>query len=306
MPTYPEVTAVRVPIAIALALSTISCKGTPSSGQEAVPFKLVKSVIVLTTTLGDTPDLHFLIDTGGDPSAVDLSVAQRLGLPLDTTVWGEAAGVGGGRAKIYPAQITRLRLGTLDIPEIEALAIDLSGISRRLGLQVAGILGFSFLQDRIIEIDFPGRRLRLLSEAPAFPRDALRVPLTTTEDDRTPFLERVVYVNGRSLPVSLDTGSSLTLEIFPNARKVLGPALWEAEAKAGSVLGARGEAAVRQVKVDSIAIGQWKLETRDVTLSDRSADNTPRMGNLGSGSLSSFVLTLDYRNGEIVFTRPTN
>jgi predicted aspartyl protease len=259
-----------------------------------VPFELVRSLIILTATLGDASDLHFLIDTGGDPSAVDLSAARRLGLPLDTTVSGEASGVGGGRVKIYPAKITRLRIGTLDIPEIEALAVDLSSVSRRLGLEVAGILGFSFLQDRIVEIDFPGRRLRLLSDARAYARDAIRVPLKTTEDDRTPLLERVVYVNGRSLPVSLDTGSNLTLEVFPNARRVLGPALWEAEAKAGSVLGARGEAAVRHVEVDSIAIGQWKLETRAVTLSDRSPDNATRMGNLGSGSLLSFVLTLDY------------
>lgn len=252
-------------------------------------------------------DLRFLVDTGADPSAVDLATAQRLGWPVDMSIAGEASGVGQRSTKIYPATIPTLLLGSAKLGPIEALAVDLSALSRRLGVDVAGVLGYSFLQERIVQIDYPRRLFRILADRPGYAADALRLPLRKlADDDATPLVTTGVVVNGNNLPVSLDTGSSLTLDLFPSASALLGPDLWKDSARETEVLGARGEVTVREVYVESVSVGPWNLGRQEIVLSEWSASESGRVGNLGNGILKHFVLTLDYKNGEVVFERPSN
>jgi hypothetical protein len=216
---------------------------------------------------------------------------------------GEADGTGDGRNLVHPAKIAGLRIGSEEIPPIDALAMDLSAASRRLGVEIAGILGYSFLSGRIVEIDYPRRLLRLLPEAPAYARTALVAPLQTESHARSPLLTQLVRVNGKPLPVTLDTGSSFNLELFPKARTILGPGLWETHGRVGHVVGAKGNASVRHVDADSIEIGGLALDSRDLVLSAGSGETGARAGNLGNEGLRSFVLTLDYRNGRIAFDK---
>jgi predicted aspartyl protease len=268
-----------------------------------ISFELVHSQIVLSVTIGRIAGLHVLLDTGTDPSVVDLETAARLGLPVEAEASGEADGTGDGRNAVHPAKIAGLRIGSEEIPPIDALAMDLSAASRRLGVEIAGILGYSFLNGRIVEIDYPRRSLRLLPEAPAYARTALVAQLLTESHARSPLLTQLVRVNGKPLPVTLDTGSSFNLELFPKARTILGPALWETHGRVGHVVGAKGNASVRHVDADSIEIGGLALDSRDLVLSAGSGETGARAGNLGNEGLRSFVLTLDYRNGRIAFDK---
>jgi predicted aspartyl protease len=268
-----------------------------------VSFELVHSQIVLSVTVGRVDGLHVLLDTGTDPSVIDLETAARLGLPVAAEASGEAEGAGDGSNPVHPAKIAGLRIGSEEIPPIDAVAMDLSAASRRLGVEIAGILGHSFLNGRIVENDYPRRLLRLLPEAPVYARTAVVAPLETESHARSPLLTQLVRVNGKPLPVTLDTGSSFNLELFPKARTLLGPALWDTHGRVGHVVGARGNASVRHVDADSIEIGGLALDSRDLVLSAGAEETGPRVGNLGNEGLGSFVLTLDYRNGQIAFAK---
>ena len=268
-----------------------------------VPFDLVHGQIVLAASVGEVDGLRFLLDTGSDPSAIDLETSARLGLPSDIRTSGTASGVGDGPATTHPSRIAGLRIGCESIAPMDAVALDLSAASRRLGVEIAGVLGYSFLKGRTVEVDYPGRRLRLHLEPPDDPAGALVTPLKLTDEAHTPLLENLIRVNDKVVPVTLDTGSSLALEVFPAARAILGPSLWQTPGRLGHLLGARGEVNVRHVKARSIAIGGWTLETTDLVLSDRAGETGARLGNLGNPALDTLVLTLDYRGGRIVFAR---
>ena len=53
--------------------------------------------------------------------------------------------------------------------DIAAATVDLSKLSERIGKPIHGVLGYSFLKDRIVQIDYPNSKLRFFSESP-YPR----------------------------------------------------------------------------------------------------------------------------------------
>lgn len=112
-------------------------------------------------------------------------------------------------------------------------------------------------------------------------------------------------MNGHTVPVSLDTGSGLTLEIFVSAVERLG--LKDAYERAVPIelTGARGAFEARAAPVDSVALGPFVLYDPEITFSQRTSQaEEGRQGNLGGAFLRQFVVTLDYRNQEITISKP--
>ena len=296
-----------------------STTSVPAAAPVEIPFALVRNQIAVAVRIGGRGPFTFLLDTGVNPSAVDLVTARQLGLPLDTSQAHQAEGAGSGAAAIYPALVTGLELGGarggVRVDSVEAAAMDMAALAARFGRPLHGILGHSFLRGRAVQIDYPARVLRLLPPGtpadalvaragPDAPRDVLRVPMTFASGT-IPRL--VVRVNGAEIPVSLDTGSSLTLELFPAAVRRLGLEAVRARADTSSLVGARGRAATRDAEVDSVGLGPWVRVRPRVTFSDRALDeaNAGRLGNLGNGFLRDYVLTLDYLRREITIARPS-
>ncbi len=112
--------------------------------------------------------------------------------------------------------------------------------------------------------------------------------------DLTPVVP--VTVNGREVPVVLDTGSSLTLGIYLDAVDELGLATARDAARPRTFTGARGEVEVYEGIVASLAVGNLRLESVPTVFLPRPAsDSTRALGNLGNGFLRHTILTLDYR-----------
>ena len=111
--------------------------------------------------------------------------------------------------------------------------------------------------------------------------------------DLTPVVP--VTVNGRELPVVLDTGSSLTLGIYLDVVDDLGLAAARDAAIPRTITGARGEAEAYEGVVASLALGDLRLENVPTVFLPRPVSEPTRaLGNLGNGFLRHTVLTLDY------------
>jgi predicted aspartyl protease len=262
-----------------------------------VPFELVRNQIVLEVGIGGKGPFRVLLDTAGEPSAINLATALEAGLPVDTTAYGEASGTGEETVRLYAAELPEVEIGGVVFGDIDAVALDLARVGERLGVPIDGVLGYSLLAGRIVEIDYPARTLRVFSASPPSPEHV--VPLRFREGHHQPVVE--VEVAGRRVPVTLDTGSSLSLELYRSAAKELGlQALLDA-AEPDTVTGARGAAAVTQARLPRIGLGPFEIE--DVEVVFREGDAGDRMGNLGNGVLQEFVLTLDYSEEWIGFRR---
>lgn len=267
-----------------------------------IPFDFLHNQIVLRASLNGHGPYSFILDTGTRATTIDLQVARELRLPLGAREASE--GVGTGRSAGRHTTFAELQLGGITVSHLDAAIFDLSAISRSLGRPLHGVLGFGFLDGRITQIDYFQRRIRFYQESP-FSRDAHRddetsisFPMQFHSQSVLPVLEDC-FVNAARLTLTLDTGSSLGLVLFPNAIDRLG--LSEL-ARAGIPLEAAGylgaaqltKGWVKSVKLKTIDLGAIEVTyARKGYATDESAER--RGGSIGNAVLQDFVLTLDYR-----------
>ena len=132
--------------------------------------------------------------------------------------------------------------------------LDLSSLGAKLGRPLHAILGQSFFEGRVVQFDYGQQLLKL---DPTIVEEGLSVPIEGAAD-LTPVV--TVTVNGREVPVVLDTGSSLTLGIYLDAVDDLGLATARDAATRRTVTGARGKVEAYEGMVDSLALGDVRLE----------------------------------------------
>ncbi len=275
-----------------------------------VPFDLVREVPIVRGSMNGAGPYNFILDTGANPSAVDLGAARAAGVFVDESRAGEAAGAGSGRVPIFAARIDQLKVGDYAIDSLDAVAVDLSAIAQRLGLPLHGVLGYSFLAGRVVQIDYPRRTISFLEPGYRGPRASaassdrqVTLRFEFPEDETIPLLA-TFQVNGHALPVTLDTGSSLTLEVSPADAAAVGLRQSAAAEDSTTAVGARGDVTLTSVMADSIGIGSLRVKDVVVYVSPRLSEASYRHGNLGNGFLKHFVLTLDYSLKELTLQMP--
>ena len=123
-----------------------------------VRFELAYGVPLVPVHLNGRGPFRFVLDTAASKTIVDSGLARELGLSLGP----ETMGLGAGG--LLPVRLTRigvLRVGELELRDLEVGVADLSGLSRVLGVRVEGILGYDFFAGAVLTIDYKRRVLRV-------------------------------------------------------------------------------------------------------------------------------------------------
>ena len=126
-----------------------------------VPFQYIHNEIVAQVRVNGHGPYAMLLDTGTSPSVIDLNLARQIGLTIDA---GGQAGSGGG-VKANPAYETSLpqvELGGVTAKNVSALALDLSGVSRKFGQPIQGVLGDSLFTGASSAVRLPAPNRALL------------------------------------------------------------------------------------------------------------------------------------------------
>jgi hypothetical protein len=290
-------------IALLAALETIAAG---PAGTEA-SFDFLHNQVVLQAMIQGQGPYNFVLDTGTLTSSIDLGLARRLRLPLGAPR--VIAGAGTSKRTGRRTTVAEVAIGGLEVQDLEAVAIDLSAMSDALGRPLGGVLGFSLLKDRVVQIDYFQRRVRFLNNsAPsAAAGKGFTFPMVFHEGSVLPVMQEC-YVNGSKAAITLDTGSSLGLILFPGGVERLrlsgiatsGPPL-RADGYLGKALLTRGW-------VTSLKIGPHDLGAVEVAFVQRGygegGSSAWRDGSLGNAILQDFVLTLDYRARTVTLETP--
>ncbi len=259
---------------------------------------------MLQVTIDHTGPYDFVLDTGTHASTIDLGLARHLRLPLAAT---QSQSRGAGKARVLGRSTTleNLHVGGLVIEKLPAVALDLAAVSAQLGRPLQGVLGNNFLASRITQIDYFRRRIRFLAAPLASVPDGQRrisFPMRFLAGEVLPLVGDC-YINDVHVPVTLDTGSSLGLVLFPNAVKRLG---LEDLARTGipmQAAGYRGQAHLTKGWVRSVVLKTIDLGAIEVAYVrsgyGEHEDLNLRGGNLGNAVLQDFIVTLDYLNGVV-------
>ncbi len=269
-----------------------------------VPFELVANQIIVQVKIAGKGPYTMLLDSDTDPSAVDLATARELGLGLDSRRFPAT----GGGTEVNLVQLTRLPTVELGViaKDVPAAAIDLSKLSARLGRPVHGVLGYSFLKDRIIQIDYPALKIRFYTVSPYLglqnqPNTVNKIAMPFRYEDGV--LIDSVFVNGEKLKATLDTGSSDTFSLTPEAVALLGLDEDEQKGAVEKSVGYNGEYESKSGMLKSVRIGRLTVDSAPATLwaPKTGHDKKKYQLSIGNGFFKDYLLTFDFRGKTVVF-----
>jgi hypothetical protein len=121
-------------------------------------------------------NLWFVLDSGSGRMLIDKSRAAALGLRMEGT--DSLQGAGKGRVPIQFVHDVLIRLQGLESRYTTFSAVDLKSASEALGRSVDGILGFEFLSQFVVTVDYEKKTLRIeVPEAFSQPLQAHAIPI---------------------------------------------------------------------------------------------------------------------------------
>jgi len=270
-----------------------------------IPFDFYHNEIILQVKVNGKGPFNMMLDTGTDPSGIDLNTAKDIGLKLHPL--GKPAAGGGTDVNLtYYTEMSLVEVAGFTVKNVETLALDLSKMSERLGKPLHGVLGHSVLNGRIVQIDYPNRVVRFYSQ-PLFSKGA-NTPKRSVLSFR--YADNVllddVFVNGKKMVANLDTGSSGSFNLTPAAVGYLGLEEEFNGAPVSTDVGYNGVSQNRQGKVNNVTVGAISVDAPAVIFFGKGTgrDKKPWGLNIGNAFLKDFVLTIDYRNKLVMLEGP--
>lgn len=243
--------------------------------------------------------LTVLLDTGTDPSAIDLRLARRLGLRIGEFAPGQCAAT--HEVPFTETILPWLQLGDITLHNVFALALDLQLIPFPVDI----VLGYNVLCQLVLHIDYVQRQLVLLHPDLGMPEGTGEVfPLTFFE--HFPSLTNVQVGKDLLLPVAtIDTGSNGGLTISPDLAAIMGLQRTAKDVTIGTGSGFGGQCEILQGFAESLSIGPFTLDKVALDTPNTVSGDFSRRGraNIGNGILARFAtVSLDYQRKLCRFT----
>jgi predicted aspartyl protease len=300
--------SVRLAIAL-LVLATFSSVGqsqtvTPPA---EIPFEFEANQIIIQVKIAGKGPFNMLLDTDTNPSAIDAATARELGLSVGSK---GATATGGGTETntAYPTRLTNVEVGGVMAREVLAATFDLTKLGDKLGRPVHGVLGYSFLKDRIVQIDYPNLKIRFFSETP-YPRIQFgpntvnKIAFPFRYEDGNVIIDSV-FINNEKLKATLDTGSSGTFSLTPEAVAIL-RLEEQGHDSDDEQVGYNGPYKSKIGTLKSVRLGRLAIDSAPATfwLPGTGHDNKKFHVNIGNGFFKDFIMTFDFRNKMVVFER---
>jgi hypothetical protein len=297
-------------IAMAVLVILFGLGSSIVSGQTLrVPFDFSHSEIGIDAAVNGEP-LFILLDTGVDPSVIDLQRAEALHFKIDRNAGGQVSGFGNTeQPAAFPTTIQGFAIFGRKFGSFDALASDLSALSAKYGRRVDAFIGYSFLQDKIILIDYPGRTLQML-DRPSAATSATKAchtewsaPMQLLEGENWPLIPQL-RLGDAVVSATLDTGSSGSITLYEGALDMPGvraALVQKGELKSG---GFQGEEKLNGYVFNKpVGFAGFELAP-GAAVSLRNVKGSPsNLANLGNTFFASMGLKmmLDYRDRTMTF-----
>ena len=237
-----------------IAVITLLLSGA-CAAQSDMPFKLVgEHLIVVQGSLGDLQKRNLVIDTGAYPSIIDTGVARKLHISGHS----EELDAVNHKLSRPVVVVPSVDVGPIHAPAVRAMTADLSAASQAFGIRIDALIGLDVLQHSSFRIDYRAKRI-FFSEVEPLP---FSVPFRWTDG----LLSISLQVNSGTLRMLVDTGAQSTLLLAPQPEVAK-----QGHNREFTNLG--GNFSLREVKLDSVQLGDFELGSQAVYVSD--APNLP-------------------------------
>ena len=265
-----------------------------SPGKVSLPFRLLNNHIIADVRVNGKGPFPFLFDTGGH-EILTPSTLTALGLSAN----GQAAMGGGGEKTAVGGyiRIDRIDANGASINGPRMVVLDFSPLEVE-GLQLGGMLGVGFFERFVVEIDYAAKRLTIYDPAKfgSKQKAAAGTPVAFDFYEHMPQVKG--YFEGHSARFTIDTGSRSDVTLASPYVARLGIAAKHPQAPiVTDGWGVGGPTLARVIRAQMLSLGAVKAcgplaalsVAKHGTFSDAGLD-----GNVGSGLLKRFRVTLDY------------
>jgi len=126
-----------------------------------VEFSLVspeKPIIIIKAQVNGQGPFDFAVDTGASTTVLSRETAEKLGISESPSTPKKGHGCC-GEVDMALTKVDSVQVGDNVVKDIEVAFGDLTAISKALGVNLGGILGYSFMKNYKVIIDYPNKRL---------------------------------------------------------------------------------------------------------------------------------------------------
>jgi hypothetical protein len=275
-----------------------------ASGQSAlkIPFELSNNLVLLQTQVNDSQPLWFIFDTGANSSIIDAQMAMRLKLQAKGRAKGSASG-GAIEAEIIPGN-------SLSVPGVRVFnqtlaALPIDGISPLLGRPIAGIIGYDFIKQFVVEVDYDAKVINLYAPASyKYSGSGDIVPIKFI--NKKPFVSARIKLEGRDAvegTFMIDTGANEAVTVnspFVRAHLLLKSLTKIRQANLGGLGGAAKSITAR---AEHIQLGRFVISKPLVSFSQAAKGSDALAnyaGTLGGEIFRRFTVIIDYSRRTII------
>jgi PDZ domain len=273
------------------------------AGQRRIstPFHLINNHIYLPVGLDGKISDHFIFDTGAI-NTVSSEFAKTAGIQTEGSLPG--GGFGDNVAAFGLAKVAQTEVAGAQLNNQVFTSFDLSSLSNVEGVSCDGLVGYEIARRAVVEIDYANGKLTIISpDAFHPPENAVKVPFKF--NNHIPMVEG--EIDGLIGEFDIDTGNRGSLSIMrPFAEKYQLKEKYKAANEVIAGYGLGGPARGLLVRPHTLKIGTIEVKSPVglIELGERGASAaTQTAGNLGSGLLKRFTLTLDYPN-QVLYLEP--
>ncbi len=277
-----------------------------------IPFQLSSNLILIDAKLNDV-NLKLILDTGSNNNIL-FSVPIEETLVVNNAIKTKITGLGSNEpvdAIISSNNIFECKDYKNKSFSILVLNQEDVNIINKLGIEINGILGYSFFKDRIVEINYENKKITIHKDNRILKKRKIKKYSKEKINiiDNKPYIEINSKINStnKNLKLLFDTGLSDGLWLFQkdslklpekNIDDILGFGL------SGNVIGKR--ARVNEVNLSKFLFKDVLVAYPDSLSYSNINIVSNRNGSIGGELLRRFNLLIDYKNSEIYFKQNDN
>jgi len=261
-------------------------------------------LLVVPVQVNERGPFAFILDSGAGTTLLTPALAKSLGVESTGTKQGQTAG---GAVEVSLAVVDSLGVGGLSRSNLEVAILDLSRISQTIGAPLDGDLGYNFLKDFRLTIDFQKSELRL--EDPKRceyfgPAPLVEVPMRLAHPVKPLILIEVFADDRGPFQFAVDTGTSTTA-VSPR----LAHDLALRAQPIGNVTTGGAAIGLSAARLNLLRIGRAAVPDLEVLIGDflemvSQAVGQQLDGIVGYNFLRHFRVAIDYPNESFSLFRP--
>ncbi|WEK68891.1 MAG: aspartyl protease family protein [Candidatus Chryseobacterium colombiense] len=255
-----------------------------------IPFELIEGKIFLNVKIKN--DQHcFLFDTGA-LTVISSELKDKINAQKSNIIF-EAVDANNVKSKMNVFTINTLKVGDLNIKNVNFSFADISWMSSRACKKISGILGANMMKDKVWQIDFKNKTLTVSDRTKAdLSSGSVNIPFTEENFTGVPKIE--VKIRGQLLDYIFDTGSGTSFSLDQQSYNKI---------KDSDFLTFEG---LLSQSLNSISKGERQVDMMDVqfgnvNVGNQTIDSSLDAVNLvGTRFMENYLVVLDFINKKIV------